>query len=344
MSSTDAIMRRIALVDEMRSKWRGIALSTRPLDFHCAEQAIYRAYDCAGYCFPDTVEFVESPRQGAKRVETLGETLATEMLRSDVSERRYGIRTGDRAALGITGLFSDLEQMGQHLCRLLNQELLPLMQRQQHSWHWRPPAYCPGPFDAGRLCYEDYKAASARGSSYGFRGQMEAAQECGLWWPYDDVCIVSAKPTHLSLDSSSRLHSTRGPAMLFSDGFKLYALHGILMPKNYIENLDKMTARFIEKVNNVEQRRALMEYYGEENYLMESGAKLVHQDDFGTLYRKKEPDEPLVMVKVVNSTPEPDGTYKDYFLRVPPTVRTAREAVAWTFGLENEEYAPLIET
>lgn len=50
------------------------------------------------------------------------------------------------------------------------------------------------------------------------------------------------------------------------------------------------------------------------------------------------------MVKVVNSTPEPDGSYKDYFLRVPPTITTAHEAVAWTFGKTAETYAPAIET
>ena len=33
----------------------------------------------------------------------------------------------------------------------------------------------------------------------------------------------------------------------------------------------------------------------------------------------------------MNSTPEPDGTRRTYFLRVPPQMRTAREAVAWTF-------------
>ena len=50
------------------------------------------------------------------------------------------------------------------------------------------------------------------------------------------------------------------------------------------------------------------------------------------------------MVEVVNSTPEPDGTRKTYFLRVPPTTRTAREAVAWTFGLRADAYRPAVET
>jgi len=40
-------------------------------------------------------------------------------------------------------------------------------------------------------------------------------------------------------------------------------------------------------------------------------------------------------------TPEPDGTYKQYFLQVPPTVRSARQAVAWTYGLTEHEYTAL---
>jgi hypothetical protein len=31
-------------------------------------------------------------------------------------------------------------------------------------------------------------------------------------------------------------------------------------------------------------------------------------------------------------------------LRVPPTVKTIKEAIAWTFGLGETEYNPLIET
>ena len=45
-----------------------------------------------------------------------------------------------------------------------------------------------------------------------------------------------------------------------------------------------------------------------------------------------------------NSTPDPDGTRQTYFLRVPPNLRTAREAVAWTFGLSGLQYRPEKET
>lgn len=55
--------------------------------------------------------------------------------------------------------------------------------------------------------------------------------------------------------------------------------------------------------------------------------------------------EPFVAVEVVNATAEPDGSHRRYFLRVPPRTRTARQAVAWTFGFEDaRRYVPSIES
>jgi hypothetical protein len=89
----------------------------------------------------------------------------------------------------------------------------------------------------------------------------------------------------------------------------------------------------------------MLEHFGYDRYLRDSGASQVNRDECGILWRVDLPgDEPLVMVEVVNSTPEPDGTSRTYFLRVPPWVSTAREAVAWTFGLEADEYSPLAQT
>ncbi|MBW2672215.1 MAG: hypothetical protein JRD89_02215 [Deltaproteobacteria bacterium] len=43
---------------------------------------------------------------------------------------------------------------------------------------------------------------------------------------------------------------------------------------------------------------------------------------------------------MVDSSPEPDGSYKHYFLQVPPDMRTAQEAVARTFDMTGGEYHP----
>jgi hypothetical protein len=50
------------------------------------------------------------------------------------------------------------------------------------------------------------------------------------------------------------------------------------------------------------------------------------------------------MVQVANATPDPEGWNRLHLLRVPPTVRSCAEAVAWTFGMEASEYAPVQET
>lgn len=72
---------------------------------------------------------------------------------------------------------------------------------------------------------------------------------------------------------------------------------------------------------------------------------MIHEDEYGQLYQREIPgDEPITMVCVKNSTMEADRTFRRYFLRVPPNMTTEKEAVAWTFGMQSEEYNPDVET
>ncbi len=161
----------------------------------------------------------------------------------------------------------------------------------------------------------------------------------------EHVTFVCEQPTTLTFDAGGRLHNETGPALCFSDGFAAHVFHGVAVERRIVEHPGTITLSEIDQASNIELRRVLLERYGQARYLQDSGAEVIHQDDFGILYRKPMgSDEPLVMVKVVNSTREPDGSYKDYFLRVPPHMKTAREAVAWTFGFEEEDYSPAAES
>jgi hypothetical protein len=103
-----------------------------------------------------------------------------------------------------------------------------------------------------------------------------------------------------------------------------------------VERPETITVEQIQKERNAEVRRVLLERYTFPRYIEDSGAKKIHEDEFGELYRAElDGDEPIVMVRVLNSTAEDDGSRKPYFLRVPPTIARARDAVAWTFGYEN---------
>lgn len=159
------------------------------------------------------------------------------------------------------------------------------------------------------------------------------------------VVLVSDNPNRIDWNERTELHSWNQPAIEFPDGSQWHFWRGMYITPEWCEQYKKTSVKAIDKETNVELRRVLIERYGAAKYLRDSGAKVVDKDQFGTLYRKNQPDdEPLCMVKVRNSTPEPDGTYKDYYLRVPPHIETARAAVAWTFGLWHGHYEPNSET
>jgi hypothetical protein len=174
---------------------------------------------------------------------------------------------------------------------------------------------------------------------------MDLGRVCGWWWPFAGAIILTEKPCKLSRDARNRLHCEAGAAIEYPDGWGVYAWHGLRVPADIILAPEKITTARIEDERNTELRRVMVERYGAARYIEDSGAKEAHRDDYGVLYRKPQPDdEELVMVKVRNSTPEPDGSVKDYWLRVPPEMRTARQAVAWTFGFEASDYAPAVQT
>ncbi|HEY3175656.1 MAG TPA: hypothetical protein VGK94_07835 [Candidatus Polarisedimenticolia bacterium] len=188
----------------------------------------------------------------------------------------------------------------------------------------------------------------------------------GCWMLYwtDDTLYWIAKPTvHVEqVDGWRRLHCEDGPT-LESDIENLYFWHGVLVPAFVVVRPKWITVKHILGEENAEVRRVMIERYGWDRFLTEAGT-LLHSDGFGDLYRFiPDNDEPITGVVVVNSTHEPDGSFKMYTLQVHPELRplyandeagrprlgepqelTARNAVASTFGLRGEEYRPMVQT
>ena len=174
---------------------------------------------------------------------------------------------------------------------------------------------------------------------------LELGRNASAYSFFEGVCLVSERPRILSCDERGRLHHPSTAALSFADDHDIYSWFGVTCPKEIIEEPEKITIAKIESEQNAEIKRILVDRFGVEKYLTESKNSKIHEDEFGTLYMKRVGAvEPVAMVRVTNSTPESDGTYKEYFLRVPPTVKTAREAVAWTFNLDPQEYNPSVET
>jgi len=166
---------------------------------------------------------------------------------------------------------------------------------------------------------------------------------CWLMWITDDTIFWIPLP-EIHIDGQNRPHNEKGYAFKSLD-LTEYFWHGILVDEYVIMRSSEITIKNIEAEANTEVRRVKIERYGQDKYLKDSGAELIHNDVFGKLWRKEiADDEPLVMVELLNSTPEPTGEIKTYFLRVPPDMKTAHEAVAWTFDKKQIDYAPIFQS
>ena len=208
--------------------------------------------------------------------------------------------------------------------------------------------YTRGQHDAGALALIDIlDRAIGRRPEQPLAGQVLIGRSAGWWWPFEQVVILTERPCALDLarDAQGRLHHPTGPIVEYPDGWAVRTWHGVRVPRQLIERPDTITVEQIRATRNLEARHVLLERYGLDRYLRDADATLVHIDEYGKLWRCDLPgDEPLTIVEVVNATPEPDGTHATYLLRVPPTIRTAKQAVAWTFDMAADDYHPAAQT
>ncbi len=120
---------------------------------------------------------------------------------------------------------------------------------------------------------------------------------------------------------------------------------GVTLPTVAAFAPDSLDVAAVLQENNVEVRRVIIERIGLERLCDASGVEVLDQDrDAGgerRLLRLVLPeDEALVMVSV-----QCPSTSRRFVLRVPPTVTTCHEAVAWTAGFDDpSQYQPVAET
>jgi hypothetical protein len=114
-----------------------------------------------------------------------------------------------------------------------------------------------------------------------------------------------------------------------------------VVPERYTTG--EATAEDCLSERNAEFRRLIAERIGYAQLLDQVDAEKLASDEYGTLWRVpgyRAGDEDVVLVDVVNSTIEPDGSQRRYVLRVPPDQRVPRDAIGWTFGLPPGTYQP----
>ncbi len=174
-------------------------------------------------------------------------------------------------------------------------------------------------------------------------GLTQVAMNAGWLQPHEHTCWLAEWPELLRADAEGRLHDAHGPALRFPDGWTVFAWKGVEIPRWMIERRQNITLAAIDAESNVQIRRCMIEIMTPARYVALGGAKKVAEDETGVLWRKTWLNYDVwTAVEVINATPEPDGTHKHFFLQVPANVLTAREAVAWTYGMHADDYACVV--
>jgi hypothetical protein len=162
------------------------------------------------------------------------------------------------------------------------------------------------------------------------------------YWLGTEGALLIRRPCVLSRDAEGHLHSTAGTCIEYPDGWGFYAWHGLRVPEKLILAPESLTRDDFLSERNVEVRRVVQERMGQ-RFVNELGGQVIDAGERGTLYEVRLPeDDPEGVARYVQV--QDASTERQYFLRVPPTMQTAAQAVTWTFGLSAEDYHPADET
>ena len=195
-----------------------------------------------------------------------------------------------------------------------------------------------------------------------FRYYEESSREGGFRLMHDEFCMVSDFPKTILKDDRNRPHCDTGPSHEWRDGWKLYHIHGVRVPDYIVDRPQEITIAKIHAEKNAEVQRVMIERYGEDRYIVDSGMQPVAKDKrFGDIYLKEvEAGKPIAKIRVTNRSPEPDGSYKIYWLNFNPkhyngdAGRIPQAAVASTWRTKEggselffkrwQDYSPVLET
>jgi hypothetical protein len=143
------------------------------------------------------------------------------------------------------------------------------------------------------------------------------------------IYIASEKPVEVHW-RDRLLHNDNGPAVLFRDGYALYALHGVRVEKKLVETpANDLDPKLALREVNTEIRREIIRKIGIELFISKIGAKTVDKcGDYELLDLSRHfTDMKLRYLKMKNPS---TGTW--HVEGIPPGISTCKEALSWRIG------------
>lgn len=187
--------------------------------------------------------------------------------------------------------------------------------------------------------------------------ELKELFKCGIFTSIqlEGICFVSKPPIFLLRDEKNNMHNVEDAAIAFNDGFKIHYVHGVYFNEEdflkYVKT--KPTPKQVLSVKNAEQRGVLIKLYGydyildhlEDKKILDVYEGISKQTGKPVKYEVIEfPFEDNLIARFVKV--ECHTEHKITCLGVPRINETesCKGAIAWTFGLNEGDYNPKIET
>jgi hypothetical protein len=378
-----------SIIPIVRDEWIAHGLSCEPADREAAEDGVRRAYRAVGLDEPELIIWLGSPMAGciasAMLAQPTPDKVRSQVVSQALSQVRGRVRDQvlervrdqvlEQALSQVRGRVRDQvleqalsqvrgrvrDQVGAQVVSQVMNQIGEQVWDEVHRAVW-------GQHDAGWLAWLDYWARVGLDLP-DTAGLLQVGRSAGWWWPRRGIVIITERPTALRRDAEGRLHCEDGPAIIYPDGWAIWAIHGVRVPEWVVTTqVEQITAEMLAREENAEVRRVVVERVGHDRMMPMLGAEVLHEDDYGVLWDAPPLDGMSVArcrwVEVVDASPEPVGSdlpplderwaeryramtghaplpgrrYRRYLIPVPDDVETAHAAVAWHHGMPPEEY------
>lgn len=161
-------------------------------------------------------------------------------------------------------------------------------------------------------------------SNIGLNIFSNLAKNSGWHYLFDECVVICDRPESIVMENN-QLHNEEGPAIAYTDGYKLWFIRGHQVNEKIVMAPQTLTVKEIKKESNNEMKRIMIERFGVSEYLAQTKAAVLDKDQLGL-----EGSAPRVLLEDSEGFRwlmcSDGSTGRVYFLPAPNDAKTCREA------------------
>ena len=214
-----------SLAQAYLEKWRKVASSTQRIDNQSASLAVKAAYAAIDLEEPE-IYFFSSPDAAQKSIQfkelilqpnpfQIWKRLKQKLITEPVIHLRHQLKS-----LSPIDDYKNFQENGEDelnldtfvsTSQLIFQDSISIQFWSRYAWLF------DFHYSTNRFEFEKRK----------WKALKLLVENCGRIYSFRKTCLICDRPAEISFDQEFRLHSETGPAIIFVDGYSIYALNGM---------------------------------------------------------------------------------------------------------------------